>query len=147
MEFRTSSSEASQPNNSSQQPTDPGRLPVGGYVYTEPPGGAKNGGLIPPQNYLTVSILVTVFSLLCCCSPVSVILGIIAITKASSVNPEFERGNMSDALIHAASAKKLTIWAAVISVICYIVYVILYFSLLIGTVKLSVFERLLQNVL
>jgi hypothetical protein len=110
-----------------QQPQQPYGGHPGGYAYTVPSGGPSNGGMVPPKNYMMESIVVTVISFLCCCSPISVILGIIAIVKANNVNSEFERRNMNEAISNADSAKKLTIWAAVVSVVSYIIYMIFYF--------------------
>jgi uncharacterized membrane protein YvbJ len=101
----------------------------GGYtaVYTTPADGPSSGGMVPPKNYMTESIVMTVISFLCCCSPISVILGIIAIVKANNVNSEFARGNMNGAISNADSAKILCIWAAVISVVFYIICMIFTF--------------------
>jgi hypothetical protein len=104
------------------QPSPPYQQP-----YT-PPGGQYSGGMIPPKNYLTESIIVTIVSFLCCCSPISIILGIIAIVKANNVNTEFESGNINEAHRNADSAKKLTLWAAILAVVFYIVYLIIYFA-------------------
>jgi hypothetical protein len=93
-----------------------------------PAGGPYGGGMIPPKNYLTESIIVTVISFLCCCSPISIILGIIAIVKANSVNSEFESGNIKEAISNADTAKKLDIWAAILAVASYILYIIVYFA-------------------
>ena len=92
-------------------------------------GGPYNGGMIVPKNYMVESIIVTVISFICCCcSPVSVILGIIAMVKASKVIPEFERGNISEAINCSETAKKLTIWAAIIAVVFAAICWIAYFS-------------------
>ena len=96
----------------------------GGYTYTNPSGSPSNGGMVPPKNYMTESIVVTVISFLCCCSPISVVLGIIAIVKANNVNTEFERGNINEALSNADSAKKLALWAAIVAVAFYILGII-----------------------
>jgi hypothetical protein len=122
-----------------QQPQQPygGNSRTGGYAYTVPSGGPSNGGMVLPKNYMTESIVVTIISFLCCCSPISVILGIIAIVKANNVNSEFERRNMTEALSNADSAKKLTIWAAVISVVFYILYMIFYFVIWLSMIKES----------
>ncbi len=114
-----------------QQPTyqQPAQ-PYGGQpgTYATPSGGTSSGGMVPPKNYMTESIVVTIISFLCCCSPISVVLGIIAIVKANNVNSEFERGNMNGAISNADSAKKLTIWAAVVAVVFYIIGLIFYFA-------------------
>jgi hypothetical protein len=114
-----------------QQQAQPPDQPYGGGqpggYNTTPSGGPSSGGMVPPKNYMTESIVVTVISFLCCCSPISVILGIIAIIKANNVNSEFERRNINEAISNADSAKKLTIWAAVIAVAFYIIIMIFYF--------------------
>jgi Interferon-induced transmembrane protein. len=89
-----------------------------------------NGGMVMPKDYMTESIVVTVITLLCCCSPISVILGIIAIIKANSVKTEFERGDMNAAISNSESAKKLTMWAVIIAVIYIVLGFILYFAFL-----------------
>jgi hypothetical protein len=112
-------------------------------TYSAPAGGRPiNGGMIPPKNYMVESIVVTVISFLCCCSPISIILGIIAIVKANNVNAEFERGNINEALGNADAAKKLTIWAAVIAVIFYIIYIVLYFVLFAAVLAEGGFDAL-----
>jgi hypothetical protein len=103
-----------------QQPSQPFNAPFNRGPY--------GGSAIPPKDYLTESIIVTIISFLCCCSPVSIILGIIAIVKANNVKSEFERGNVNEAVDNADTAKKLTMWAAILSVVFYIVYMILYFA-------------------
>jgi uncharacterized membrane protein YvbJ len=92
---------------------------------TPPAGGSYNGGMVPPKNYLTEAIIVTVISALCCCSPISIILGIIAIVKANNVNSDFESGNMNEAIRNSDSAKNLTLWAAIIAVILSIVGIVI----------------------
>ena len=88
-----------------------------------------NGGLVMPKDYMTESIIVTVVSFLCCCcSPISIILGIIAIVKANSVKTEFERGDINAAISNSESAKKLTMWAAIVAVIYMVLLAIVYFA-------------------
>ncbi|MDR2147788.1 MAG: CD225/dispanin family protein [Tannerella sp.] len=96
-------------------------------AYTAPPGGPSNGGMVKPKSYLTESIIVTVVSILCCGSLVSLILGIIAILKASKVDNDFNTGNVSEAIQNSESAKKLTLWAAIIAVVWVIIGTILWF--------------------
>ena len=93
-------------------------------TYTAPAGGPSNGGMIRPRSYLTESIIVTVISTLCCCNPISLVLGIIAIVKASKVDTDFNIGNVSEAIQNAESAKKLTLWAGIIAVVIAILYAI-----------------------
>jgi uncharacterized membrane protein YvbJ len=89
----------------------------------------SNSGLVRPKSYQTEAIIVTIVSTLCCGSLVSLILGIIAIVKASKVDSEFAMGNVHESIQNSKSAKKLTIWAAVIAVIWSIIVIILYFVL------------------
>ena len=98
----------------------------------------SNGGMITPKNYMVESIIVTIISFFCCCSsPISVILGIIAMVKASKVNPEFERGNINEAISCSESAKKYTTWAAIIAIIFAAICWIAYFSFINSLIKQS----------
>jgi hypothetical protein len=106
----------------SQPSSQPYQQPYASYAA----GGQYSGGMVPPKNYLTESIIVTVVSFICCCSPVSIILGIIAIVKANNVNAEFESGNINEAICNADSAKKLALWAAILAVVFPILYIIVY---------------------
>ena len=88
----------------------------------------QNYGMYPPKNYMTEAIIVTIVSFLCCCSLISMVLGIIAIIKADSVNTEFNRGNYHKAQSNAATAKTLTLWAAIIFVLFKVIWFITYFT-------------------
>ena len=114
-----------------------------GSSYSAPGGIPYNGGMVPPNNYMTVAIIVTIVSTLCCCSPISIILGVIAIIKANSVNSEFERGNIDEAIRNSVSAKKLVIWAAVIALLFYVTMQIVGFLLIIPA--MGGLEELLNN--
>jgi hypothetical protein len=104
------------------------------YFHQSPPlQPPYSGGMVPPKNYMTEAIIVTAISFLCCCSPISIILGIIAMVKAGNVNTEFARGNISEANSNADVAKKLTIWAAVVAVAFSIITWIVY-SLFLATI-------------
>ena len=96
-------------------------------TYSAFAGNPSNGGMVPPKNYMVESIIVTVLSFTCCCSPISAILGIIAIIKANNVNTEFERGNINEAISNSESAKKLALWAAIITIIFVIISWVSYF--------------------
>jgi uncharacterized membrane protein YvbJ len=93
--------------------------------YTTP-GSPSNGGMVRPKSYQTESIIVTVVSILCCGSLPSLIIGIIAILKASRVDADFNAGNVHEAIQNSESAKKLTIWAAAIAVVWAILIAALY---------------------
>jgi uncharacterized membrane protein YvbJ len=132
--------------NSSSQPQDnyqkEERQPYKADVtnsYNAPVGASpSNGGLVKPKSYQTEAIIVTVVSTLCCGSLISLILGIIAIIKASKVDSEFAMGNVHEAVQNSESAKKLTIWAAVIAVIWSIIFAILYFFIFAAVVSSSI---------
>jgi len=94
---------------------------MSGSPYNSFSEAPYNGGMVMPKNYMVESIVVTVLSLTCCCSPISAILGIIAIIKANNVNQEFVRGNVSEAISCSETAKNLTVWAAIIMVIFFII--------------------------
>jgi len=117
----------------SQQPPPYGSGSAGSSNYRVSPSGNSNA--FPPKNYLTESVIVTVLFVICCCSPISVILGIIAIVKANNVNQEFNKGNYAAAVSNAESAKKLSLWAVIIGIAFYVIVIILYvafFAAIIG---------------
>ena len=95
-------------------------------TYSAPIGNPSNGGMVPPKNYMVEAIIVTVISFACCCSPISVVLGIIAIVKSNNVKSDFEMGNINGAIDNADSAKNLTIWAAVITGVFVVIGIIYY---------------------
>jgi len=112
-----------------QQPQPPlYGVPQGNAGYQSSyAGGFPNNTPIPPKNWMTESIIVTIVSFICCCSPISLILGIIAIVKANNVNTQFNMGNYNEANQNAESAKNFTMWAAIIAVIYNILGVLLYY--------------------
>jgi len=118
------------------QPTQQSKAQQFGSPY----GGPSNGGLVVPKNYMTEAIIVTVISFFCCGSVISLILGIIAIVKASNVTTKFQMGLINEAVQEADSAKKLTIWAAVIAAVWAIIIIVLYImgiAAIIGLAELS----------
>ena len=120
-----------EPQQQPQQMPYAGNNPANYNRYTPP----SNNLMIPPKNYMTEAIIVTIISFLCCCSLISTILGIIAIVKANNVNSEFAKGNYQAANSSAESAKKLTIWAVIVSVAFIVIWIILYvliFAAIIG---------------
>ncbi len=101
-------------------------------IPPEPPGNEPsvnsnplNGGIVSPKSYMVESVIMTIVSLLCCCSPISAILGIIAIVKAGKVNSEFNAGNLNEAAQVSESTKKLLIIALAIFVLFSILNVVL----------------------
>lgn len=60
----------------------------------------------PPKNWMTESIILTVLSVICCCNPIALITGIIAIVNAGKVNSMHQHGDLSGATESAKSAKK-----------------------------------------
>ncbi|MDR3252235.1 MAG: CD225/dispanin family protein [Tannerella sp.] len=97
--------------------------------FSTPTDSVSNGGLVMPKNYLTEAIIVTVVTFLCCCNPISLVLGIIAIVKANAVTTDFARGDMNSAINNASTAKTLVIWAAVLAVVIYIILIIVSVAL------------------
>lgn len=97
------------------------------YRQINPPaGGAASGGVLSPKTYLTEAIIVTSISFFCCMfSIISLVLGIIAIVKASNVTADFQAGQIDKALNDADTAKKLTIWAAVIAIVWPLIIVVI----------------------
>ena len=116
-----------QPQQQFQQQPPQYQQPQQSPSYSAGSVGNSNYDAFPPKNYQTEAIVVTIISFLCCCgSLISVILGIIAIVKANNVNTEFARGNYLAAKSNADAAKKLTIWAAIVSVVYVIIMLLVY---------------------
>ena len=137
-----------QPQYQQQQPAYGGQSSgnTNPNQFTSPLGGIPNGGLVPPKNYLTEAIIVTVLSVLCCSSFISLILGIIAIIKANNVNTEFARGNIFEANKNADAAKKLTIWAAVVAVLMFILLIIVFVAILgVGLSEIGGLDEIFKN--
>jgi len=132
-------------NQVQQQPPSYGNQTNTGS-YVTPPVNPVNHGLIPPKNYMTEAIIVTLVTFLCCCSLISLILGIIAIIKANSVNDAFARGNYVQANSNADAAKKLTLWAAIIAIAFAVITTIVYFVIIgAGISELGGLEEILKN--
>ena len=64
----------------------------------------------PPKNWMTESIIFTVLSVVCCCNPIALNTGIIAIVNAGKVNGMFQSGNTQGATESASTAK---MWALI----------------------------------
>lgn len=99
---------------------------VGRSSFSPPQGGASNGGMVMPKNYMVESIINAVVSFFCCGSVVSAILAVIAIVKANSVTTSFNAGRYDEAIRNADSARTLNIWAVVIDVIWLLIIIVLY---------------------
>lgn len=85
-----------------QQQMPYGQQPYGAQQY------APQG--FPPKNWMTESIIFTVLSVICCCNPIALITGIIAIVNAGKVNPQHQMGNTIGA---TESAKTAKMWALI----------------------------------
>ena len=91
-------------------------------VWETPHPSPQKGTGIPtippkPDTNLVWAILTTVF----CCLP----LGIISIVQASKVDSLYAVGNYQGALAASANARKYAIWAAVVGVTFYSLYLIM----------------------
>ncbi|MBQ4368008.1 MAG: DUF4339 domain-containing protein, partial [Muribaculaceae bacterium] len=88
-----------------QQPYQQQAQPYGGYAQPQYQAPYQ----VMPKNWLTESILLTVLSVLCCCNPLSLITGIIAIVNANKVKSAYTVGNMPQAEEASKSAKLWTL--------------------------------------
>ena len=94
---------------------------------------------------MTEAIIVSVVSLFCCSSLISIILGIVAIIKANNVNTEFSKGNINEANANAKTAKNLTIWAAVVDVLMIVLFIILIAYVSVAW-NIEIFEEILKGI-
>lgn len=76
-------------------------------------------------SHLTEAIIVTTLSTLCCCSPISVLLGIIAIVSANKVDRLVGMGYRKVALAESDKAQKMIYWAIGINFIWLAIYLII----------------------
>lgn len=109
----------SQPNYGYQQPAQ--QSP---YGMQYPAGGPQQP---MPKTWQTESIVVTVLSVTICCgifSIISLILGIIGITKANGVKNKYMLGDMIGAQNDSKSAKTMVIIGSVFLVITGIISII-----------------------
>ena len=93
-----------------QQPQQP-QQPQYQQPYAQQPYGqpyAPQG--FPPKNWMTESVIFTVLSVICCCNPIALITGIIAMVNAGKVNPQHQMGNITGA---TESAKTAKMWALI----------------------------------
>jgi len=101
-----------------QQPAQPqyqqpyGQQPYGQQPYGQQPYGQQPYApqSFPPKNWMTESIIFTVLSVICCCNPIALITGIVAIVNAGKVNGMFASGNVTGA---TESAKTAKMWALI----------------------------------
>ena len=80
-----------------------------GSPYAQPqyaPAGMPAGGAMP-KTWVVESGLISLFSLLCCCSPISLITGIVAIVFGSQVKGNYNRGDLAGA---ERSSKNARTW-------------------------------------
>ena len=91
-----------QPQQPQYQQQQYQQMPYGAQPY------APQG--FPPKNWMTESIIFTVLSVVCCCNPIALITGIIAIVNAGKVNGMFQSGNTQGATESASTAK---MWALI----------------------------------
>ena len=95
-----------------QQPQQPQQPQYQQQQYQQMPYGAQPYAPqgFPPKNWMTESIIFTVLSVVCCCNPIALITGIIAIVNAGKVNGMFQSGNTQGATESASTAK---MWALI----------------------------------
>lgn len=74
---------------------------------------------LAPNSHLVWAILCTVF----CCLP----LGIVAIVKAASVDALWVQGRKEEAKKAAKSARNFSLWGTVLSIVCYLLFFLIYF--------------------
>ncbi len=99
-----------QPQGYGQQPQQP-QQPYGyGSPYAQPQYASTNAapaGGVMPKSWMAESVIITLLNLFCCCNPISLITGIVAIVMASQVKGNFNRGDMADA---ERSSKNARTW-------------------------------------
>ena len=108
-----------------QQPYQQGQ-PSGGYAqpqYAQPQYAQPLPAI--PKNWMTESVLIVILSALCCCNPISLITGIVAIVNAGKVKSAYERGDMFTAQESSKSAKTWTLISLVIMLLSVVVGIVI----------------------
>ena len=99
-----------QPQGYGQQPQQP-QQPYGyGSPYAQPQYASTNAapaGGVMPKSWMAESVIITLLNLCCCCNPISLITGIVAIVMASQVKGNYKRGDMAGA---ERSSKNARTW-------------------------------------
>ena len=96
-----------QPQGYGQQPQCYGQQPQQAQQPQYASNNAPSAGGVMPKSWMAESVIITLMSLLCCCNPISLITGIVAIVMASQVKGNFNRGDMADA---ERSSKNARTW-------------------------------------
>ena len=99
-----------QPQGYGQQPQQ-AQQPYGyGSPYAQPQYASNNvpsAGGVMPKSWMAESVIITLLNLFCCCNPISLITGIVAIVMASQVKGNYKRGDMAGA---ERSSKNARTW-------------------------------------
>ena len=74
-----------------------------------------------PKNWFTESIIITIISALCCCNPVALITGIVAIVKANSSKTKYRQGDATGAATDGSSAKTWLLITVAVLVVWFII--------------------------
>lgn len=109
------------------------------YGYQQPVQQSPYGQMYPsndpqqpmPKTWKTESIVITVLSASICCNLIALILGIIGIVKANSVESRYRAGDFMGAEKDSSTAKVLVIIGGVlvaITAIISIIYIIVLFT-------------------
>ena len=101
-----------------QQPTQPTTYGQPNQPYAPPQYGPSNQtNQMPPKNWFTESLIVTILSALCCCNPVGLCTGIYSVIKAYSSKNKAAAGDYTGSANDGASAKKWMIITIVVGLV------------------------------
>jgi len=79
----------------------------------------------PVGNYMAWSIVITVFTALCC-NPISLVLGIIGIVKSAGANSKKAAGDAAGAVADASTARTMCLIATILAVLSTLGYIAYY---------------------
>lgn len=101
-----------------QQPTQPTTYGQPNQPYAPPQYGPSNQpNQVPPKNWFTESLIVTILSALCCCNPVGLCTGIYSVFKAYNSKNKAMAGDYTGSANDGAAAKKWMIITIVIGLV------------------------------
>ena len=105
-------------------PTTPYGPNTTNQPYAQPQYGPSSNPMPQqpmPKNWFTESIIVTIISALCCCNPVALITGIIAIVKANGSKTKYMQGDVAGATTDGSSAKTWLLVTVAVLVIWFLI--------------------------
>ncbi len=127
----------------------PGRQPppggYGQYQQYAPPGAPPQSTLVQLKDYFIHNLIITIVSFICCCQPISFILGIIGMVISNSAKNKLSFGDINGAE-DSANTAKILFYISLAFILISIIGSILYLFFVIGFSSFAgTFEGAMNN--